>query len=309
MIAALSVGVIYLLLEALIDRRTALILTFAFAFGTATWTTSSQALWPHGAGVLFILLTLAVMVRLPRLLWLAGAFAGLAVAIRPTNLFFWLAVLLICGRMRPARTVTLALPGVAIGGAVAAYNVAVFGDLLGGYGPAAANFTVALWPGLAGSLASPSRGLFVYSPVLLAGFAGVWIAWREGRLWRSPVLGIAALFLVSQLVCVASWGVWWGGWSYGPRLLTEAAAVLVVLAVPAAERLSSCGSARAAFGALLAYSMAVQALGAAAYGTAGDWNQFPVNVDERPDRLWEWRDSQLERTARHAVGGGSAQSR
>ncbi|HEX6747414.1 MAG TPA: hypothetical protein VF092_09025 [Longimicrobium sp.] len=307
-IAALSVAVMYLLLAGMTEARIALALTVAFAFGTTTWTASSQALWQHGAGVLLILLTLAVLARRPRLLWLAGTFAGLAVAVRPNNLFFWLALLVVCGRTRPLRALPLALPGVVIGAAVAAYNLSVFGDLRGGYAGFAgsAGFLGAnAWTGLAGELVSPSRGLFVYSPVLLAGLAGGWIAWRDGRLLRSPVLAIAALFVLSQLALVATWGMWWGGWSYGPRMLTEAAAALVLLSVPAAERLGSRGWARLGFAAALAVSVAVQAIGAFAYDTAGGWNQFPENVDLHPRRLWDWRDSQIRRTAGILLQGGS----
>lgn len=307
LIASLSVAVMYLLLAAMAERRTALVLTAAFAFGTTTWTTSSQALWQHGAGVLFILLTLLVLARHPGRLWLAGAFAALAVAVRPTNVFFWLAavtvvtVMAVPGRTRAVRAVEMALPGLLIGGALAAYNLTSFGDVRGGYG--GAPFTPAVAQGLAGILASPSRGLFVYSPVLLFGVAGGWLTVREWRRHPSPVLATAAVFVVLQVFCIAAWPIWWGGWSYGPRLLTEAAAGLVVLSVPALTRLGRHRWERVAFGASLAYSVAVQALGAVAYEKGRRWDQYPVSVDQRPERLWDWRDSQIRRTAEALLGG------
>jgi hypothetical protein len=306
LIAALSVAAMYLLLAGLTDRRAALALTAAFAFGTTTWTTSSQALWQHGAGVLFIVLTLAAPAWRPGSDWLPGLFAGLAVAIRPGNLFFWLAVLLACAWTwrSLARIAAFALPGIVIGATVAAYNLAVFGHLLGGYARVDDAFTGSLTEGLPGLLVSPSRGLLVYSPVLLVGFAGLYLAWRHGLLRRSPVYLAAALFLASQLAFLATWDAWWGGWSYGPRLLTEAAAVLVVLSVPAAERLRSRRWARVAFAVLLAYSVGVQALGAASYGTPDGWDALPVSVDERPERLWDWHDAQIPRTAAILLRGG-----
>lgn len=306
LIAALGVAAMFLLLGALTDRRLALGLAAAFAFGTTTWTTSSQALWEHGAGVLFILLALAVLARRPRWLALAGGFAGLAVAVRPGNLFFWVALLAVHGWVfrRPRDLAVLALPGVLLGAMVAAYNWVVFADLRGGYGRVDDAFGGVLARGLAGLLVSPSRGLLVYTPFLLAGFAGLRMVVRDRALRRSPVYATAALFLVCDLVFLGWWQAWWGGWSYGPRLLTEAAAVLVVLAVPAAERLRARPWARRAFAAAVAWSVGVQALGAAAYGTPDEWNATPVSVDLRPERLWDWGDAQIPRTAAILVHGG-----
>jgi hypothetical protein len=300
LIAALSVAAMFTLLSALTDRRIALALTFAFAFGSTTWTTSSQALWQHGAGVLFMLLALSVVVKRPQSAALAGVFAALAVAIRPSNIFFWIALLSIDTWIHRSirRAARIALPGVIIGGMVAAYNVAVFGNLRGGYGLVTGPFSGAQVSGLAGILFSPSRGLLIYSPFLIAGFIGLWMALRKTAVGRSPVYAVAALFVICDLILIASWKSWWGGWSYGPRIVTEATAMLVVLAVPAAEKFRAHRWARVSFVALTAYSVAVQALGAVAYRPIGGWNSFPVSVDKRPDRLWDWRDSQILRTAK-----------
>jgi len=123
LIAALSVAAMFTLLSALTDRRIALALTFAFAFGTTTWTTSSQALWQHGAGVLFMLLALCVLVKRTNSPAVAGIFAALAVAIRPSNIFFWIALLLIDTWIHRStrRAALIATPGIIIGGIVAAW--------------------------------------------------------------------------------------------------------------------------------------------------------------------------------------------
>jgi hypothetical protein len=300
-VAALSVAVMYLLLAALADRGIALALTAAFAFGTSTWTSSSQALWQHGPGVLLILLTLAVLVRHPRWLWAAGIFAGLAVAVRPTNLFFWVAFVAVHAWMRPPlrEAVALALPGVMIGSLLAISNWLIYHDLRGGYGQwASLQGGVARHAALAlaGLLISPNRGLFIYSPVLLAGVAGLWFAFRRPIGPAARVYAIAAIFLASQLICFATWSWWWGGYSYGSRLLTEAAAVLVVLSVAAAQRLRSVAWTRVAFTLLLAYSVGVQAIGAFTFAGDKEWNNWPVPVDSRPERLWDWHDTQIGRT-------------
>src|ERR1019366_10555823 len=58
LIAAVSVAIMYLVLIGMASPRTALILTIAYAFGTNTWVTSSQALWQHGTGELLLAIVL-----------------------------------------------------------------------------------------------------------------------------------------------------------------------------------------------------------------------------------------------------------
>jgi hypothetical protein len=303
LIAALSVAGMYLLLTALTNHRHAVLLALAFGFATTTWTTSSQALWQHGPSVLFIILTLAVLAHRPNATWLVGLSAGLAVDSRPSNLFFLLAVIGVVGYSRRSfRSATqVALAAAVAGLPLAVYNWVVFRDLRGGYGRVDDAFRGSLAEGLAGVLISPSRGLLIYSPVLLAGFIGLYLVCRRGTALRSPVYLVAAVFLATQLVFFGWWDAWWGGWSYGPRLLTEAAAVLVVLSAPAVERLQLSRMARSAFVILLLYSASVQAIGALAY--TGGWDATPVSVDRDPDRLWDWQDSQIPRTASSFVRG------
>ncbi|HLL83467.1 MAG TPA: hypothetical protein VK420_12470, partial [Longimicrobium sp.] len=302
LVAALSVAAMYLLLAALTTHRRALVLALAFGFATSTWTTSSQALWQHGPGVLFIVLTLVLLARRPNATWLAGLTAGLAVDCRPSNLFFLLALMGVVAHSSSLRSAAQVALGAAVAGVpLAAYNWMVFGDLRGGYGGVNDAFGGSLAEGLAGLLVSPSRGLLIYSPFLATGVLGLYLACRRAAAPRSPVYLTCAVFLATQLVFFGWWDAWWGGWSYGPRLLTEAAAVLVVLSVPAVERLRGMWVARAAFVVLLAYSAGVQAIGAVA--NSREWDATPRSVDSDPGRLWDWRDAQIPRTASSFASG------
>ena len=303
-IAALSVALMYFLLAGLTNPRLAVFLALAFAFGTSTWTTSSQALWQHGPGVLFIILTLVALARRPDALWLAGVTAGLASACRPSNLMLLAVVTAVAAyRHRSIRSgLQVLVPAAAVGLPLMAYNLMIYGDVRGGYAIVHQSFRAFLPEGLAGVLVSPSRGLLIYSPFLIAGFAGIWQVARNDRLRQQPVYLVAAIFAISQVVFFGWWLMWWGGWSYGPRMLTEAAAVLVVLCVPALGSIHRRRWIKPAFSALVVYSVAVQALGALAYGGPG-WNGTPVSVDRDPRRLWDWNDTQLSRTSRRLLDG------
>lgn len=73
----------------------------------------------------------------------------------------------------------------------------------------------------------PFRGLFWISPWLLIGFAGWYIMYREKRWWW---LGLSIWATVSFIILNASYYMWWGGWTYGPRHMIPA---MVFMTLPA----------------------------------------------------------------------------
>jgi len=164
----------------------------------------------------------------------------------------------------------------------------MFGRLSGGY---SSSLTGNLLAGLAGLLFSPSRGLLVYSPVLLFLAPAVWL-WRRAR--RGRVVGACALFAAAHVLVHAVWPIWWGGDCFGPRLLAETLPGLVLLLVPLLEWLERIRLARVAFIALAAFSVFVQFVGAFCY-PKGDWHARPVSVSHHLERLWDWRDNPIRR--------------
>jgi hypothetical protein len=102
---------------------------------------------------------------------------------------------------------------------------AVSGQWMGEY-TAVARFTVQrapLWVALYGLYFSPARGLLVFSPFFGLALLGV------GRLWRRPMVWLVVVWLGAHLLVVARAASWWGGWAYGPRLLTEVMPGLALL--------------------------------------------------------------------------------
>ncbi len=312
LITAAGSAVFYLLALRLgVGRRWALALTLAQAFATEAWSTSSQALWQHALSVLAILLAILLALRQTESATVARAVAfgtacALAVAARPTNLMFALPIF--CWTvLRPApRRVAVLLASaaapLAIGGALAAYNVLLLRGLGGGYRWA---WSAAPLGSLAGLLWSPGRGLLLYFPLALLGIAGLVKALRDGAFWRTVYLPLAA-FVVAHLALMASFSTWWGGYCFGPRQLSEIQPILLLLAVPllqvAPVAVAGAGQAgtpgagrlvQVAFWVLWLWSVALQAVGAFLY--TGNWNAAPVSVDAAPERLWDWRDNPVMR--------------
>jgi hypothetical protein len=83
--------------------------------------------------------------------------------------------------------------------------------------------------GLYGTLLSPSRGLLVFSPFLVLPLLGSLRFW--GSLEDRRLAGAVLLFLALHLLGLVSTGAWWGGYAFGPRLLTEVIPGLVLLTV------------------------------------------------------------------------------
>lgn len=103
-----------------------------------------------------------------------------------------------------------------------------------------------------------SHGLFVVSPILLLGAAGLWRATRseaprERRFWRAMAAAMVAQFLGHALLAGS-----YGGWSYGYRYLLPIQPLLLFAGAHALEAPRR----RTVFAALLVPSVVFAALGA-----------------------------------------------
>ena len=228
-------------------------------------------------------------------MWLCGAAAGVAFMIRPTNALLLPAVVVALHVRRAGiREYARFLGPVVLAGAFTLiYNWGAFRDVFGGY---PGHMDGRFGRGVAGVLISPSRGLFVYTPVALFALAAFLPAARDNRGKHRSLLIVAAIFAVLHTLFMAKWSIWWGGFSWGPRLLTEIAPCLVILiaiGVPAIEQRNL----RALFVTAAVYSCLIQALGAYCY-PKGRWDQSPVDINIEQTRLWDWVDNPIARTAR-----------
>ncbi len=302
LVAALSAAVMYLLALRLASPAQALAAALVYAFATETWAISSQALWQHGGGQLAVAAGLYALVRFwedpgrRRWVLLAGVAAGLAAAIRPSNALFvaaaavWLAM----ATRKAADVAAFLFAPATLGAAVAAYNLHVFSRVSGG-NPAA--FQAPFWPGLAGVLVSPGRGLLIYTPVAVFAVAGAAVWLRNRSRFGGPVWPVSAAFAAALVLLVSKWPVWWGGHCWGPRLLADAAPALALLTIPAIEWMERRRLWRGLFIGAAVLSVFMQALGAFCYPNTR-WDETPVAVGSRPERLWDWADSPITRSLR-----------
>lgn len=311
--AALSVLVVYLALRQLARPPVAAAIAFVYAVGTSTWSVSSQGLWGHGPAQLFMAAGLYGVLRAEAdrraAIW-TGIAAGLMVASRPTTGLPALAFMAYLGR-RDWRQGAVSLLGfLAVTLPVTAHNLWYFGSVQGGYAQLHAThalfhgvggaWTPSVGAGLLGILVSPSRGLLVYSPVLAFALAGLILSLRDAGP-RRPFFAYMAAATGGSVVMLGTFAVWWGGHSFGPRLLTDVLPLLALFLVPVWPRLETSRLLTAAFLLAFVLSIGVQVVGVFYYPSPRrvDWNWTPQNVDFAHERLWDWQDTQILRLLRN----------
>jgi len=306
LIAAISVGLLYLLLRRRASERIAVLLTVAYAFSTTTWVISSQALWQHGMGQLLLIASLLIITGPCTNLRTvaAGLLLGLLAGNRPPDAllaaplgiyaFFWArrrALLLAAGIVLPVGLVLL-------------YNLKMAGNIAGGYGlmgkPSFLQHD--LFYGIAGILFSPMRGLFVFSPFLL------FLVLLGLHLWRNrSEQGLTlAMFagVVLQIVLYAK-ADWRAGISWGPRYMTDFLPMLIWMLVPVIASLGRFG--RVCFIATVVAGVMIEGIGAFFYTGATDLPLYEIVQgpgEMRP--AWELRNAPFIASLRYAltpVGG------
>jgi hypothetical protein len=301
-IAAISAVFLLLLLKRIVSAPWAWCFTLTYALATETWSISSQALWQHGPAELAIIGGLLFLHFWTQrrtaawTLWACGACTAAAFVIRPNSLVLLPAILaaLWLGKAKAGehlRFVALPLCGAVL---LAGYNFYVFHRVTGGYD--AALLKGSSFAGLAGSFLSPGRGLLIYTPIALFALFAFSRRASAARARHRALFAASLIFIALDSISIARSVMWWGGYCWGPRMLTELTPPLIVLmaiGLPAIDRPWP----RRAFAALALYSLLIQALGVFCY-PKGHWDAGPPSVDGAPARLWNWRDNPIARTVR-----------
>lgn len=297
-------GVTYLTARLLLPPGWSALITLATALGSQMWSTASRALWSQTWGIFllgFVLLILLAQARgrfraHPILL---GTLLSWLYFARPTFAIHIVGIMLYLLLSQRALVWKTAVTGVLWLGAFAFFSWINFHTLLPPYylsrlGPED------FWTAFAGNFVSPSRGLLIMVPsVWVIGFLLV-------RHWsRLPhrTLAAVALGIIPLHIAVhsASAAQWHAGHCYGPRFCTDLVpwlSMLAMLAVaamreerPSASRLAHRIQWATAL-LLVALSVAMHARGALSNATA-KWNYDPINVDQDPHRVWDWREPQF----------------
>jgi hypothetical protein len=299
--AAAAVTFFWLIYERFQSMWIAGLSTFILAFCTSIWSSATRALWQQGPLVLMLVVAMLLLQRSrrrPGLVQYVGLPLAFAFLSRPTAAVPVVVIsVYILVFYRPwfirylCWAALIAIPWIA-------YNISIYGGLfptyyLDGLGKG----QVSMWESLAANLVSPSRGLLVFSPVLIMSISGFLLAMREHE---QQSLHVAyGLIVVLMLLSIANAPIWWAGHSYGPRFTTD---LVPFLAFFTSFNFAEFGKVRyrvrmTAIGAtiiLVVASFLIHSQGAIRRET-WTWNAVPNNIDENPSRVWDWRDPQFAR--------------
>ncbi len=281
-----------------LTRRYAVMLALIFAFGTTAWSVVSRTMWQHGPSMLLLTLALLVMLQAqdkPQRVQYAGLIVALAYVTRPTNsvavLAYTLFVILFYRKWLwryLAWALVVAVPFIA-------YSWTTYHALLPPYYRAFMQLSGATFlEAFIGHWLSPSRGLLIFSPILILAIVGVGLKIKR-RQWQR-LDGLLLVIIGLHWIVVSLWWNWWAGVSFGPRIWSDMLPYGIYFIIPSLIAVSALPRAQkrvalSGVGLLLAFSVFVHYRGANA-DEVMDWNSSPAPIDAYHQRVWDWRDPQ-----------------
>lgn len=285
-----------------------LLVAFATAFGTQVWSTASRAVWTHTWGIFILSIVIWQLVRsevrqaalrpvvlascLGLLFFVRSAFSVVIVGVA--------LYVLLCHRRIFVRFI---LTGCAWFAAFIAYSRYYFGSQLPAYEVKVLSYLDgSVGPGLLGTLFSPSRGLFIFVPILVF-VVYLLVRYRNELRPRLPVLAIA--IIICHLLVTSKFRHWHGGHCYGPRYATDLVpwfALLAILALEARLKWRVQNAARdsewrvgiegSVAALLLAAGITLNGIAAFSLGV-WLWNAQPTDIMGDTARLWDWKHPQF----------------
>ncbi len=304
LLMSVMAAIFYLMSTLVLPNRWSVAVALAGVLGTQVWSTASRGLWSHTWGM-FLLGCVALMLvghetgRRGFYPILVATLLSWAYFVRPTNAITVIVVTLYVLIFHRGVFARYAVTGAGWLAAFIAYSWYHFGQILPKYFRGSPLTFENFWTAVAGNLISPSRGLFVFVPILL------FVAYLLARYWTwVPYRPLAALALSSigaHIILVSGFDPWWAGHSYGPRYLADMVPWFIVLGILAIRAMLDAHRSdeprgwriELAVGAvLLVLSVLINGRGAFSH-TARMWNVTPVDVDKRPERVWDWSQPQF----------------
>jgi hypothetical protein len=292
---AIATALFFITSRFLLPIKQSALVALGGALGTQIWSTASRALWSDTWGILLIaiviyLLSRTEVTRRPPQPELLASLLAWAYFVRPTSNIPILAITIYVALYHRQKLIRFLVTGAVWLGIFVAYSWHYFGKLMPNYYLARRLSFNVFFEAMVGHLISPSRGLLIYVPVLL--FV-IWLLWRyRAAIQQRRLLWLATVIVLIHFVIICGFDHWWGGFCYGPRLLTSLVPWFVLLAIIGLSVPRVTGFEKLVGGVLLAASVFANARGAIVRET-WIWNTVPVNVDVAPERLWNWRQPQM----------------
>jgi hypothetical protein len=308
LLMALLAVIFFYTARLLLSVKWSVVVALGGALGTQVYSTASRALWSETWGILllgvviFLLLRSETGKRSFNPVLLATTLSWMYF-VRPTFSVHILAITVYLFIYHRKVFLRYAVTGAAWLAMFILYSWWHFGQLLPNYYRANRLQFGSFWEALAGNLISPSRGLLIYVPSLF--FVAYLLARYRRHLFHQPLVWLSLAIIAAHIAVISSFAHWWGGHSFGPRFTTGLVPWFVLLGIlgiramlnwreqAASDSTRSGWRVQLACGALLLLMSAfINTRGAASHAT-WLWNMRPLEIDQHPERLWDWSQPQF----------------
>lgn len=311
LLSALVCAAVFLLLFSIcriyLGVGRSLALALVCTLGTSVMSTGATGLWNTNVSLLFTGLAVLHLARRHTLgedvtLAYVAVLLTMAFLVRPSTALLTVACLVYLQTASSRRTVIAARIALGSAALLVVASAVLPVDTLwpwmaGHYAPARLRqLNTPLGLGLYGVLLSPSRGLLVFSPFLA--LIGVGTVWYGRSLWRDPIARLCATWiLLMTLMAAVVAGRWWGGHSFGPRMLSDLVPAFAVLAClvwreVTWERGRGLRTPELMFWVLAGVAVVIHS-GQGLFNPATlQWNRMP-NIDDAPSLALDWRFPQF----------------
>jgi hypothetical protein len=286
--------------------RWSAIIALGGTLGTQIWSTTSRGMWSETWGTLLLAIVLLMLLKQDlRKGTISPVILGTLVSwlyfVRPTYSFHIFAITLYLVLFHREHLVRYLITGAAWLAGFMIYSWHIYHQLVPSYYRVSRLHFAVVWAGLAGNLLSPSRGVLIYVPLIL--FVGYLLVIYRREIKFPKLVLLTLLVIACHLFVTSATQQWWGGHAFGARFTTGLVPWFVLLAIIGVQamlvRRNSGSSSNvkhrielAAGAAFLLVSITINGLGATDRAT-WTWNMRPSNIDQHPERLWDWRQPQF----------------
>ncbi len=309
LIIAFSGGFFFLLLKKHfdLDERKSLILTIVYLFGTINYALISQALWQHGSMQLFLILGLYFLFNainektsdtLSQYFW-AGLMFGISILSRPTSALSWIFIYVIIYFANQHsvknlinRSLFYTMGLIPVAAFFMWYNQTYYLSINNqGYSDQLGDSWLGRFPeGFLGVWFSPSKGILIYSPVIVFSLIGLYLLIKNKHWQKSIHFIVFALIVLIHTLVIGKWKHWYGGWSFGYRMSADIIPYLVLLMIPYI-RSDLFEKTKKIFFGLLVFSILVQIFGIIFFD--GIWHAAYDGGYEDTGWLWSIKNSEF----------------
>lgn len=301
--SAAAITVFYNISRYYLDQKFALLISGIYAFGTTVWSVASRGLWMHSPSILLLEIGLLILIsgkNHSRYIPFAALPLTVAYIIRPTNIVPL--VLFSLYVVYTYRRWSLPYAMILIGTLIPFFmlNQDMYGTILAPYFTDHAGVLgISIFSsiqGIFGNLFSPARGIFFYSPIFILSLWGLLIKVKQRII--SPLDFALISIIILHILSISLHPAWWGGHSFGPRLMSDVLPFLMLFMIPVFASLQEDRTGKFSQMCVICFLIVVSVLihwKGAYFWTCWSWNYDPVDIDSAPWRLWDVSDIQFLR--------------